>query len=192
MPMGYSFQPGADQVMGGEQGQAGRSVAAPDSSVKVLSFRMPKNDVRGQVAPASLLNAPGGAAAGMGGLSPQLLSLLLSAFSAPRQGTPGAFGGGSPAQPSMDSTPSQRPGFQAPQPKFTIGDSGGRMPGYGPDYGPALASGGVTADRSGGEIPMGGGTGYRTPEAQPDRSGIGQGERFNMDKLGFLNRPDYF
>lgn len=142
MPMGFSFQPGADQSMAGANGQTGRSVAPPSSSVKVLSFRMPKHDVRGAVAPSALLNAAGGAQTG--GLSPQLLSLLMSAFSAGPQSLAqggGAFDGGS-SDPSGMAGPGL--GNRALTPRFTIGDGGqdGGPFRLGDDLGAGFAAGG--------------------------------------------------
>ena len=167
--IGYSFQPGADQLMQGPGGQGGRSVAPPSSSVKVLSYRMPKRDVRGQVAPSALLNASGGGGQQTGGLSPRLLSLLLSAFSAgPQQAQQGPFGDGG----SSDPAGVVGPGPRFATPRFTIGDGGERGP-FG-DLGPAFAMGG---QGMGGDVPQHGG-GFMS--GQPPRSSVSPGPRYKM------------
>ena len=167
--IGYSFQPGADQSMQGPGGQGGRSVAPPSSSVKVLSYRMPKRDVRGQVAPSALLNASGGGGQQTGGLSPRLLSLLLSAFSAgPQQAQQGPFGDGG----SSDPAGVVGPGPRFATPRFTIGEGGGgpfRLP---DDLGPAMAAG-----PGGGDLPPMGGAPNRVP---PDRSSGSPMPRYKM------------
>lgn len=175
--IGYSFQPGADQAMG-PGGQQGKSVAPPASSVKVLSYRMPKQDVRGAIAPASLLNASGAAGAATGGLSPQLLSLLLSAFSAPT--------------PNHVNPPQERPpnsGFQGPAdqpnfptPKFTIGDGG-----MFPDYGQAFAGGGAS-----GEIPHLGLTGPQAVSAPTQATNIGMSNPFTPSQVDIPGMGNIF
>jgi hypothetical protein len=172
MPMGYSFQPGADQPMGAGNGQTGRSVPAPASSVKTLSFRMPKQNVQGAIAPAALLNATGAGGAQTGGLSPQLLSLLLSAFSA---GPSQSQGYQPPSNYSNDPAGVVGPSPSFGPPKFTIGD--GRLPF---DLGPMFAAG-----PGSGEIPGGMFSAGPTPTATPDRtavdrSGVGHGPRYKM------------
>jgi hypothetical protein len=170
MPMGFSFQPGADQVMGQANGQGGKSVSAPDSSVKVLSFRMPKRDV--PIAPQALLQGAGGGAAGMGGLSPQILALLMSAFSAGPRGLTG------PSQGPFD-TSSDPAGVVGPSrpltPKFTIGE-GGRLP---MDLGPAFAAAGPF----GGDVPQMGGM----PTGQPPTSSVSPGPRYKFDAGGMTS-----
>jgi len=169
---GYRFQPGADQPMGGPGGQGGRSVAPPSSSVKVLSYRMPKHDVRGAIAPAALLNGQGGGGAVPGGMSPHLLSLLLQAFSA-QGSSDGPFTGSS--DPAGVVGPSALPNLT---PRFTIGDGGDR---FREDYGPPMASGG-----GGGEIPPMGGFQMPQPPQAADRSHISPGPRYRMldDSIG--------
>ena len=145
MPMGFSFQPGADVSMTGGQGQGGRSVPAPTSAVKVLSFRMPKQAPQGAIAPSALLNASGAGGVQSGGLSPQLLQMLLQAFSAP-QGQGGPFGGAQAQSPSASAS------FGPP--RVTPGDQGDRMPYGGPEPQGPIGPPGQFFDRTQPPMPM--------------------------------------
>lgn len=121
-PMGFSFQPGADVAMGPNAQAGGRSLPTPQESVKVLSFRMPKRDTQGAIAPQALLQASGAGGVPTGGLSPQLLALLLRAFSV----APQAGGGGGMASPGPFSGGGSGPSLGPP--RVTPGDVGDRIP----------------------------------------------------------------
>lgn len=158
MPMGFSFQPGADvsmQGQNGSMGRMGRSLPEPASAVKVLSFRMPKHAPPSAIAPAALLNAAGGGGLQSGGLTPQLLSMLLSAFSAPQQGGP--FGGSAPAPASPSFAPTFGP------PRVTPGDEGDRRRYDGPESQGPIAPPTEFFDRSQPQAPLPGGRGFDMP-----------------------------
>ena len=188
MPMGFSFQPGADVSMNGPNGATGRSLPAPTSATKVLSFRMPKQAPMGALAPSALLNATGGAGVQSGGLSPQLLAMLLSAFSAPAQGGP--FGGGNMGQMSPSGTPSFGP------PRVVPGDQGDRLRAPVPSE-PGLETGGGFFDRSNPAPGNRTNPGYMPPgwdqpsipqAPAPQGNPVGMG----MDYQTYGMMPDYF
>jgi hypothetical protein len=182
MPMGFSFQPGADVSMAGGQGQGGRSVPAPTSAVKVLSFRMPKHAPQGAIAPSALLNASGAGGVQSGGLSPQLLQMLLSAFSAPQGQQGGPFGGG-PAQLSPSSSPSFGP------PRVTPGDTGSPIKYDGPEPQGPIAPPTDFFDRTQGQL--GGGLGQPSgPFGGPSPQATGLDMPSDYQSYGML--PDYF
>jgi hypothetical protein len=175
--MGYSFQPGADVSMNGPGGAAGKSLPAPTSATKVLSFRMPKQAPSGALAPSALLNASGAGGVQSGGLSPQLLAMLLQAFSAPQQGGPfGGGGGGSQSPMSPSSSPSFGP------PRVTPGDQGDRIRYDGPESQGPLGPPGDFFDRSQPAAPM------------PMAPSAPQGDPFQMgqDYQSYGMMPDLF
>lgn len=175
MPMGFSFQPGADVSMGGPGGAGGKSLPAPTSAAKVLSFRMPKQAPQGALAPSALLNASGAGGVQSGGLSPQLLSMLLQAFSTPSQAGPFSGGGGGSASPS--SAPSFGP------PRVTPGADGDPIRYDGPESQGPIGPPGQFFDRSQ-PMPMA----PQAPMAPP------QGDPFQMgqDYQSYGMMPDLF
>ena len=124
MPLGFSFQPGADaqgpidQPVGGRSvGQAGSS---PQEAVKILSLRVPKTLPTNAPVNRSLLTAPGSAAPGASGLT-SLVQALLEAFkpsmptNAPMQ--PSQAGSQAPGQ-ALPTFPSQGQAAQPTGPIF--------------------------------------------------------------------------
>lgn len=178
MPMGFSFQPGADVSMTGGQGQGGRSVPAPTSAVKVLSFRMPKHAPQGAIAPSALLNASGAGGVQSGGLSPQLLQMLLSAFSAP-QGQGGPFGGAQASSPSASAS------FGPP--RVTPGDTGSPIKYDGPEPQGPIAPPTDFFDRTG---QLGGGLGQPSGPFGGPAPQTGLDMSPDYQSYGML--PDYF
>lgn len=75
MAYGLSFQPGGDQ--NGQGGQNGRGQTPVQQAIQLLSLRLPSVVGARAIAPQALLNAPGGAGLGGGGMTVEAALALL-------------------------------------------------------------------------------------------------------------------
>lgn len=105
--VGFSFQPGSQQIPVGDRPQIG---GGPQSAVQVKSFTLPNRAVPGQIAPQALLQSPGGG----GQMDLTLLRQLMAAFAphgqqpvVPTLGAPGQ--GMPPGMPGLSGMPMGRP-----------------------------------------------------------------------------------
>lgn len=103
MPLGFSFQPGADSGPGGMQDHMVGPASGgsnPQQAVKVLSLRVPKTLPSNAPVSTALLNGQGSAAPGAQGLT-SLVQALMQVFQphAP-QGAPGMPSPGGPQAPT--------------------------------------------------------------------------------------------
>lgn len=104
MALGFSFAPGSDIQMNGQNGggTASPSRLTPQQAVKILSLRVPESLPGNAPVARQLLTAPGGSAAGASGLQSLIQQLIQSFRPQPQQG------GQLPSQ-SMPFTPTQAP-----------------------------------------------------------------------------------
>jgi hypothetical protein len=148
MALGYSFQPGSEDVPLAEQGQGGPKGLSPQQAVKILSLRVPDRASPSAIAPLALLKSPGGAAAGAAAANPlqDLIKSLMALFE--QQG---------PQQPPA---PRVIPGLEGEAPNGPFGAAPHRpIPQDIPPMGPYE------------ELPMSGGDVLDTPGSGPSGGG---------------------
>ena len=149
MPMGVSYQPGADIPF--DQGTGGSRVrgVAPQEAVRLLNLRIPQSRTAGAggLAPLPLLNAAGG-----GGSD---LDMLLKALMA-------AFGGGGGGRGGAQATPRVVPGINDPSGGGAVLQGPGPYPQIPPD---------TPLDSTGRTIGNGGFAGGLLAKGQPQLQG---------------------
>lgn len=152
MPLGFSFQPGADQGQMQDQAVGGTkpNASTPQEAVQIRSLRVPRVLPANAPIARGLLAGPGGAINGSGapgasGLT-SLVQALLQAFQ-PQMATPQmptgqtlpTFGSSAPQptgpqfQGTIDTPPQQAPPFTFDQPtqNAILGGGGNQLPGRG-------------------------------------------------------------